>query len=163
MAKNKKKRRNNGGPPRAPRPALPRHSQRKPARKDGDPIDWGTIAATVAGAAGGAIGGAFVAKHTSPTAASAAMTVGGMVGAALADGPMRVAATGVMAAGAGQLALTLMSPRNANLPEYDEAEVYGRRQAALPEPVFRDALHRAQESVAALYPADDYAAHTFAA
>lgn len=161
MAKKKHKHRNNGGPRRPRRPMLPRRTERKEPQR-GDPIDWGTIGATALGAAGGAIGGAFVAKHTSPTAASAAMTVGGIVGAALSHGPMRVASTGIMAAGAGQLALTLIMPRrNAGLPDYDEAEAYEARQAALPEPALREALGRAQQNVAALYPDDDYAAHTF--
>lgn len=168
MSKTKKKkgphRNHHAASPRAPSaraPALPRMSQRT---NPDDPIDWTAIGATIAGAAGGAIVGAFAGTHSSPTAVSAAMTAGGVVGAALSHGTVRIASMGMLGAGAGQLALTLMTPkpkRNGVAYDDDDPELYERRQAALPEPALREAWGRAQQNVAALYPDDDYAAHRF--
>lgn len=160
----KKGHRNNGGPPRPAPPRRPRLPRKSDSRSNpDDPIDWGTIAATVGGAAGGAVVGAYASKRWSPGMVSTAMLVGGGVAAATTHGAARVASTGIMAAGAGQFALNLMMPRNGGPfdADPDPEPTYERRQAALPEPVLREALGRAHDNVAALYPDDDYAAHTF--
>jgi len=177
--KPKKKSHRNAGraPSLPPMRGVPRRSQRAAPAPD-DPIDWGVIGATLAGAAGGALGGAFIGKHTSRVGASLVMTTGGLVGAALAHGPIRAASLSVMAVGAGQFADAIMakpapSKEPAKRNSYDDDDDgtgYGeRRQAALPapepepSPSLREALARAHAAVAVAYPDDDYAAHSFAA
>ena len=173
--KHKKHQRNASRPPSLQHlRGVPRRSQRA-APAANDPIDWGVIGATLAGAAGGAIGGAFIGKHTSRVGASLVMTTGGLVGAALAHGPIRAASLSVMAVGAGQFADAIMmsKPAPAKRNGYDDDDdgtgYAERRQAALPppesepSPSLRDALARAHAAVAVAYPDDDYAAHSFAA
>jgi len=95
-----------GGPP--PRPSRPRssHSPRRDSRPD-----WKTIGAAIIGGAGGAaLGGLLLnQKALSPEAVGLGLVLGGGATAYFADGTTRVVGTSLAAAGAGQLALTLMA------------------------------------------------------
>lgn len=103
----KPKRRNSGGGA----PALPRPRRR--AIQRGPTPDFSMTLASVAGGGGGAVLGGFLANQEilSPETVGLAMTVGGAIGAYTLDGAARVAANGIAAAGAGQLALALMQKR----------------------------------------------------
>ena len=111
----KKGHRNNGsggaGGASHPRPrSRPRsHAPRLPRRAP--PPDWKTVGAAIAGGAGGAaLGGLIVnQKILSPEAVGLGLMLGGGATAYLADGTTRVVGTSVAAAGAGQLALSLMA------------------------------------------------------
>jgi hypothetical protein len=105
----KKGHRNNGGgggpPPRPPRPRSS-HAPRRDSRPD-----WKTIGAAIIGGAGGAaLGGLIVNQRVlSPEAVGLGLVLGGGATAYFADGTTRVVGTSLAAAGAGQLALTLMA------------------------------------------------------
>lgn len=74
-----------------------------------DPPDWKTTMASALGGGGSALVGGFLANRGwDPQMVGIAMTTGGVVGALALPGPWRVAANGVAAAGAGQLALATM-------------------------------------------------------
>ncbi len=109
MAKNsprpRPRHRNSGGASAMPRP------RRRIAR--GPTPDFSMTLASVAGGGGGAVLGGFLANQEilSPETVGLAMTVGGAIGAYTLDGAARVAANGIAAAGAGQLALALMQKR----------------------------------------------------
>lgn len=105
--RHKPKRRNSGGGG----PALPRPRRR--ALQRGPTPDFSMTLASVAGGGGGAVLGGFLANQEilSPETVGLAMTVGGAIGAYTLDGAARVAANGIAAAGAGQLALALMQKR----------------------------------------------------
>jgi len=100
-----KAKRRNAGPVAAP--ARRRRLQRAPAP------DFSTTLASVAGGGGGAVLGGILANQEimSPETIGLAMTVGGAIGAYTLDGSARIAANGIAAAGAGQLALALMQKR----------------------------------------------------
>lgn len=100
-----KPKRRNAGPPAAP--ARRRSIQRAPAP------DFSTTLASVAGGGGGAVLGGILANQEilSPETIGLAMTVGGAIGAYTLDGSARIAANGIAAAGAGQLALALLQKR----------------------------------------------------
>jgi hypothetical protein len=100
-----KPKRRNAGPVAAP--ARRRRLQRAPAP------DFSTTFASVAGGGGGAVLGGILANQEimSPETIGLAMTVGGAIGAYTLDGSARIAANGIAAAGAGQLALALMQKR----------------------------------------------------
>lgn len=97
--------RNSGGTAAMPRPRrrIPRAAA----------PDFSMTLASVAGGGGGAVLGGFLANQEilSPETVGLAMTVGGAIGAYTLDGAARVAANGIAAAGAGQLALALMQKR----------------------------------------------------
>jgi len=95
----KRKRRNAGTP-------TPRRRRLTKA----PPPDLNTTLASVIGGGGGALlGGVAANRGWDPTMLALAMTVGGGVGAYTLDGNLRVAANGLAAAGAGQLALSLLA------------------------------------------------------
>ncbi len=96
--------RRNAGPPAA---------VRRRAIHRGPTPDFSMTLASVAGGGGGAVLGGFLANQEilSPETVGLAMTVGGAIGAYTLDGAARVAANGIAAAGAGQLALALMQKR----------------------------------------------------
>jgi len=98
------KRRNAASPFAAPR--------RRTIRR-APPPDLSQTFASVAGGGGGAVLGGILANQEilSPETVGLAMTIGGAVGAYTLDGNARIAANGVAAAGAGQLALALMEKR----------------------------------------------------
>jgi len=74
------------------------------------PPDLNTTLASVIGGGGGALlGGVAANRGWDPAMVALAMTVGGGVGAYTLDGNLRVAANGLAAAGAGQLALALLA------------------------------------------------------
>ncbi|MBA3458422.1 MAG: hypothetical protein H0T46_00555 [Deltaproteobacteria bacterium] len=103
--KTRKHARRNAAPP-APRPA-PRTRRFLPPIPD--PPDWKTTLASAVGGGGSALVGGFLANRGwDPQMVGIAMTTGGVVGALTLPGPWRVAANGVAAAGAGQLALATM-------------------------------------------------------
>jgi hypothetical protein len=74
-----------------------------------NPPDWKTTAASALGGGGSALVGGWLANRGwDPQMVGIAMTAGGVVGALSLPGPWRVAANGMAAAGAGQLALATM-------------------------------------------------------
>lgn len=112
MAYSKNKRRNAAGGPAVARPSNP--PRRRSVRR-APPPSFSTTIASVAGGGGGALLGGLLASQDimSPEAVGLAMAAGGAIGAYTMDGNMRIAANGVAAAGAGQLALALMAKRDA--------------------------------------------------
>jgi hypothetical protein len=87
--------------------------------KKAPPPDLSQTFASVAGGGGGAVLGGILANQEilSPETVGLAMTIGGAVGAYTLDGNARIAANGVAAAGAGQLALALMEKRATAKPK----------------------------------------------
>jgi hypothetical protein len=146
--KHKKKYRNVGGAPASP---APRRTYR-PRR--GPPPDMNTTFASAAGGGGGALLGGFLAgRGWDPEMVALAMTVGGGVGAYTLDGPWRVAANGLAAAGAGQLALSLMAEREAKKAEKDgdaKKKPANARVSGLDR-----AFNRVRERVQGVYDDDD--------
>ncbi|MBA3463687.1 MAG: hypothetical protein H0T46_27260 [Deltaproteobacteria bacterium] len=95
--------------PAAPRPA--------PRRRLGLPElpDWQTTLASALGGGGSAlVGAALHDRGWDPQMVGIAMTAGGVVGALTLPGPWRVAANGVAASGAGQLAIATMQKAAVN-------------------------------------------------
>ncbi len=95
-----------------------KHTHHKPKRRNAGPPaapapDFSTTLASVAGGGGGAVLGGILANQEilSPETIGLAMTVGGAIGAYTLDGSARIAANGIAAAGAGQLALALLQKR----------------------------------------------------
>jgi hypothetical protein len=68
-----------------------------------------TLAAVLGGGGGALLGGLLVRWGVSPEMSALAMTVGGGVAAYTLSGTVRTAASGLAAAGAGQLALALLA------------------------------------------------------
>ncbi len=68
-----------------------------------------TLAAVLGGGGGALLGGLLVRWGVTPEMSALAMTVGGGVAAYTMSGTMRTAASGLAAAGAGQLALALLA------------------------------------------------------
>ncbi len=98
--------RRNAAPTPPPRPAARRRSRFIPPLPD--PPDWKTTMASALGGGGSALVSGWLANRGwDPQMVSIAMTTGGVVGALALPGPWRVAANGVAAVGAGQLALTI--------------------------------------------------------
>ncbi len=98
-------RRRNAAP--TPPRSAPRRSRFLPPLPD--PPDWKTTLASAVGGGGGALlGGVLANRGWDPQMVGIAMTTGGVVGALTLPGPWRVAANGVAAAGAGQLAIATM-------------------------------------------------------
>ena len=129
-------------------------SRVRQAVRRGAPPDLSTTLASAAGGGGGALlGGFLVNRGWSPEAVSAAMLVGGGLAAYLGDGNMRVAGNGLAAAGAGQLALTLMS-RSAEKDEKKETK--DKRQVAELSPgTVENAFERARRRLAAAEDDED--------
>lgn len=162
--KNKHKHRRNAGPrpPRAPRaPIAP-----KPAVGTSK-MGLAEIGAIVLGGAATA-GLDYLAQRGGPKVAiatTAALTAVSVAGTRLGEGAMQTASAGVLGACAGHIVETVLpKPRNAAEDDVVDFAAH-RRQAALPSPpspTLREAMARAQVNVAARYPDDDYAAHSFA-
>lgn len=107
--------------------ATPRPSARGKGGAAGS--GWKTVLAAIAGGAGGAlVGGVMVRAGVKPTTAAVMVTTAGAVGAAATKGPLRAAAFGCAAAGAGQLALGWLANREAKKEE--EAVKQQEQQAA---------------------------------
>jgi len=102
--------RNNGGGGPPPRPRPPRSRSADTSHHAPRP-DWKTIGAAIIGGAGGAaLGGLIVNQRVlSPEAVGLGLVLGGGATAYFATGTTRVVGTSLAAAGAGQLALTLMA------------------------------------------------------
>jgi hypothetical protein len=101
---NKAKARRNAGPVVAtPRP-------RSTRLRRAAPPPWQTIAAAVGGSVGSAVVSGLISnqKIAEPDTMAMVMAVGGATAAYFTEGNIRVAATGVAAAGAGQYALAKM-------------------------------------------------------
>ena len=98
------------------------------------PPDLNTTLASVVGGGGGALlGGVAANRGWDPAMVALAMTLGGGVGAYTLDGNLRVAANGLAAAGAGQLALTLLA-RSVEGKEETGKKVGKKNSAAQPQP-----------------------------
>jgi hypothetical protein len=124
----------------APAPARPRRRRFLPPIPD--PPDWKTTLASAVGGGGSALVGGWLANRGwDPQMVGIAMTTGGVVGALSLPGPWRVAANGVAAAGAGQLALATM--HKSAVKEVKDALTSGqpKRNLAL-SPAVRDAFAR---------------------
>lgn len=121
-SKHQKPKRRNAGPAAAP--ARRRRFARAPAP------DFSTTLASVAGGGGGAVLGGILANQEimSPETIGLAMTVGGAIGAYTLDGSARIAANGIAAAGAGQLALALLQKRAVKVEEKEEKKEEPPRQ-----------------------------------
>jgi hypothetical protein len=147
--KHKKKYRNAGA---AAASTAPRRAYR-PRR--GPPPDMSTTFASAAGGGGGALLGGFLANRGwDPEMVALAMTVGGGVGAYTLDGPWRVAANGLAAAGAGQLALSLMAEREAKKAA-EEKEGEKKKPANARISGLDRAFNRVRERVQGVYDDDD--------
>ena len=117
-----------GGPPPRPRP---RSSQATRSTRHGERPDWQTIGAAIIGGAGGAaLGGLIVnQKILSPEAVGLGLVLGGGATAYFADGTTRVVGTSLAAAGAGQLALTLMARQAVKSAIHHNAQQAASQQA----------------------------------
>ena len=89
-----------------------------------------TLAAVLGGGGGALLGGLLVRWGVTPEMSALAMTVGGGVAAYTMNGTMRTAASGLAAAGAGQLALALLAK---------EASKEADKVAATPAPAGKPA------------------------
>ena len=140
--------------PSAPRPATRR--RRIPLPPIPDPPDWKTTAASVIGGGGSALLGGYLANRGwDSQMVGLAMTTGGAVGAFALPGPWRVAANGVAAAGAGQLALATMHKTAVNKAVKDAVAVATPKRNAL-TPAFGNALAGALHDYSgATYSLDD--------
>jgi hypothetical protein len=114
--RNKAKARRNAGPVAA----TPRPRSWRP-RRAAAPPPWQTIAAAVGGSVGSAVVSGLISnqKIAEPDTMAMLMAVGGATAAYFTDGNVRVAATGVAAAGAGQYALAKMYDAAVKKPERD--------------------------------------------
>jgi hypothetical protein len=134
----KKGRRNNGagGASGAPHPRPRSHA---PRVRHEPPPNWKTVGAAIAGGAGGAaLGGLIVhQKILSPETVGLGLMLGGGATAYFGEGLTRVVGTSVAAAGAGQLALAVMTQQavkraaNQNQPAMNQG---GQPAAQLPAP-----------------------------
>ena len=124
--------RRNAAPAAAPRPA-PRRRILPPIP---DPPDWKTTVASALGGGGSALVGGWLANRGwDPQMVGIAMTAGGTVGALALPGPWRVAANGVAAAGAGQLALATMHKAAVEKAMKEAVSVAAPKRNALPSAV----------------------------
>jgi hypothetical protein len=131
--RNKAKARRNAGPvaattsrPRSWRPRMPRR---------GEPPPWQTIAAAVGGSVGSAVVSGLISsqKIAEPDTMAMLMAVGGATAAYFTEGNVRVAATGIAAAGAGQYALAKMYDAAVKKAERD-AKKQAEQNAQTPAP-----------------------------
>ena len=118
--------------------AAPARGPRRRMIRRAPPPDFSTTIASVVGGGGGALLGGILANQEilSPEAVGLAMGIGGAVGAYTLEGSARVAANGVAAAGAGQLALAMLQKRVKPpvAPEAVAAAPAPATPAALPAP-----------------------------
>ncbi len=136
----KKWHRNNGGGGAggAPHPRPRSYASRLPRR--GPAPDWKSVGAAIAGGAGGALLGGLIVnqKILSPEAVGLGLMLGGGATAYYSDGTTRVIGTSLAAAGAGQLALTLMAKQavknTANQNQPPAVNQSGQPAAQLPAP-----------------------------
>lgn len=134
--------RRNAAPP-APRPAARRRRILPPIP---DPPDWKTTLASALGGGGSALVGGWLANRGwDPQMVGIAMTTGGVVGALALPGPWRVAANGVAAAGAGQLALSTMHKQAVDKVKGALAGGEPKRNLPILPPVVSDAFARAHQ------------------
>jgi len=132
--KKKKGHRNNGAGGGAggvrSKPRFPRIPRR------GVPPPWHTLGAAVAGAVGSAVASGLLVnqKVAEPETISMLMAVGGGVAAYLTDGNVRVAATGVACAGAGQYALAKLGKAALRKVEREQAAAPAPAQVAASAP-----------------------------
>lgn len=112
-----------GSAPRARTSRLPRRGAAPP---------WKSIVAAVAGGAGGAALGGLVVnqKILSEEAVGLGLMLGGGTAAYLADGNTRVVGTAVAAAGAGQLALALMTKHAVKQQDNGKGPAHGTPPSA---------------------------------
>lgn len=109
--KAKKKHAYRNAAPAAARSAPRSHTPRTAAARRAPPPEFATTLASIAGGGGGALLGGLLASQEvmSPESVGLAMTIGGGIAAYTTDGNARIAANGLAAAGAGQLALAMMA------------------------------------------------------
>lgn len=114
-----------------------------------------TLASALGGGGGAVLGGVLANKGWDPTTIAIAMTLGGGVGAYMLDGNARIAANGLAAAGAGQLALSLLAKNALDepaKPAADTAKVAAAgkkaRDAYLPHGSIESAFERARHRLA---------------
>lgn len=120
----------------------PRRRSYRPRRAP--PPDMGTTFASAAGGGGGALLGGYLANRGwDPEMVALAMAVGGGVGAYTLDGNWRIAANGLAAAGAGQLALALMAERELKKPDKDAPETPDKAPPRKPANARASGLDRA--------------------
>ena len=101
-----------------------------------DPPEWKTTVASALGGGGSAlVGGWLDNRGWDPQMVGIAMTTGGVVGALALPGPWRVAANGVAAAGAGQLALATMHKQAVDKAIKDAVATTTPKRNALPAAV----------------------------
>lgn len=105
-----------------------------------------TLSAMMGGGGGALLGGLLANRGWNPEMVALAMTVGGGVAAYTLGGNLRTAATGLAAAGAGQLALSLLA-RGADKPE--PADKKPSNAGALPPGAIEAAFERARRRLAA--------------
>ncbi len=110
-----------------------------------------TLAAVLGGGGGALLGGLLVRWGVSPEMSALAMTVGGGVAAYTMSGTLRTAASGLAAAGAGQLALALLAKEASKEAEKVAATPAPRLKPAnamLPPGAVYDAFQRARNAEA---------------
>ena len=135
----------------------PRTTRRRRLRNAPPPNLDTTLASALGGGGGAVLGGVLANKGWDPTTIAIAMTLGGGVGAYMLDGNARIAANGLAAAGAGQLALSLLAKNALNdppkasaqpaAPKLAEAGKKGR-DAYLPDGSIETAFERARHRLA---------------
>jgi len=104
-----------------------------------------TLAAVLGGGGGALLGGLLVRWGVTPEMSALAMTVGGGVAAYTMNGTMRTAASGLAAAGAGQLALALLAKEASKEADKVAAVPAGKpANAMLPPGAVYEAFQRAR-------------------
>jgi hypothetical protein len=151
MKKHRKKYRNAGATPASAPPRRTYRPRRGPAP------DMSMTFASAAGGGGGALLGGFLANRGwDPEMVALAMTVGGGVGAYTLDGPWRIAANGLAAAGAGQLALSVMAEREAKKVDKDkDAGAKPKKPSNASFSGLDRAFNRVRERVQGVYEDDE--------
>lgn len=122
-----------------------------------------TLAAVLGGGGGALLGGLLVRWGVSPEMSALAMTVGGGVAAYTMSGTIRTAASGLAAAGAGQLALALLAKQasvEADRATAAAAPATRPANALLPPGAVYEAFQRAR--AIELDGDDDYEEHVAA-
>lgn len=116
-------------PAAKPRPWRPRMPRRAAA-----PPPWQSIAAAVGGSVGSAVVSGLISsqKIAEPDTMAMLMAVGGATAAYFTEGNVRVAATGIAAAGAGQYALAKMYDAAVKKAERDAKKQAGQNAQAHP-------------------------------
>ena len=124
--------------------ATPRRSTRRRATAPAPDLS-NTIASVAGGGGGAVVGGLLANRGWDPAMVALAMTVGGGVGAYTLDGGLRIAANGLAAAGAGQLALALLANQADNdAPAPSAAKPKPSNAGDLPPGAIESAFERAR-------------------